>query len=490
MKTFDFDSSVLSSDNRGIPENQPLSEEEIKHLMEAVLHNTLSDDDLQLLGKIRMSDMISDSFPEILKNAAISAMPKDQMKRIESALLQMSSVQDTVNNAWHHLEDDMKLLDDFIEEVHKRTGCTRNEIIALLKPVNINYDGVQIPFWEMSAKSLNNYLEDVCTYIKNKTGDNPFSNSNLKIYNSNAIDALVYSNTTASARKYQQDPDKLCVMYHGKKYTFDKLYKELGTLSKKLLDTSIAILTRDIFSLAGDKSLDEICIPIKDYLRAQNKDIDPDYSLTGEALEKDKSIKKGRLKDLTKEIKNSCAALSLIQISWDENDDFCVLNIISKAQIKGGNIIITFSKDVASLLRNKPLITYYPTCLLQLDSRKTNAYCIGRKIAQHAGQRNNQRRGTDSTLSVKSLLDVAPEIPEYNETKERGDWKTRIFDKFENAMNALIDDIQYLTRWEYRNPINGNVVSRSAARAMTYSAYVKLMVDYIVKDNPQDITET
>lgn len=559
MKTFDFDSSVLS-DNTENPQKRIASQEEIQYLAKLAAFNPYSEDYEFLYGLICGSTL--DGYHLIRDEAksayleAIKHVPDPLFKNLrkpfqthinyvkdmcvltgleESEILDILpkssstikflsdvseisgfSIQDVFDvlpkvtfsldngKTVKVVEADIKtlniyapviaervmdapILDNFIEEVHKRTGCTGNEINTLLKSFTIKYDGKQVHLMNVSAKNLHRYLDDACSYIMSKTEDNPFSKSLLKTYNSNAIDALVYTNTTASARKWEQDPKKLSIVYHGTKYTFDNLYKELGTSSIKLLDASTAMLARNNFSLAGNNTSDEIFMSVKDYLRAQDLKVEPDYTLTGDALKKDITRANELVKALTKKLKVCCAVLSTIQISWDDVDDFGVINIFSKTQIKKGNIIITFSKDVASLFRNNPLITNYPSCLLKLDSKKKNAYCIGRKIAQHTWQRNNIIKGTNNTLSVKKLLDAAPEIPEYYETMDRGDWKRRIFDRFEDSMKDLIN-IHLLTRWEYRNPANGAVVPCTTARTLNYSSFEKLMVDYVVaNENEQNI---
>ena len=70
-------------------------------------------------------------------------------------------------------------------------------------------------------------------------------------------------------------------------------------------------------------------------------------------------------------------------------------------------------------------IMQYPTALLKHDNRKPNAYVIGRKMAFHNSNDQNRAAGTDSTLSVKSLLAAAPEIPTIDDIKARGQrsWK-------------------------------------------------------------------
>ena len=140
-----------------------------------------------------------------------------------------------------------------------------------------------------------------------------------------------------------------------------------------------------------------------------------------------------------------------------------------------GNIIFSFSLDMAKYLTNAYLMQY-PMELLKVDERNPNSYHIGKKLLLHNSIDNNKRKGTANILSVKSLLEVCPDIPTYEQVLATGrQLDQRIKAPFETALNSLSSFIS----WEYCNS-KGVPLTEEQLQATDYSTFEKLFIKFIV----------
>ena len=123
------------------------------------------------------------------------------------------------------------------------------------------------------------------------------------------------------------------------------------------------------------------------------------------------------------------------------------------------------------------------------DNYKTNAYKIGLEIAKHHSIDNNAAAGTESTLSVKSLLSYAPDIPTYEKLKEQGqrNWKDKIKKVLDESLNYQVTGGLW-EKWEYRDPVTDKTYTPETSQPLTWAKYSRLMVDFIMKAAP-DQTE-
>ena len=128
--------------------------------------------------------------------------------------------------------------------------------------------------------------------------------------------------------------------------------------------------------------------------------------------------------------------------------------------------------------------------LLRHDNRDPNSYVIGRKLLLQHSMDSNAAAGTDNTLSVKTLLAEAPDIPSMEELQTKGqrNWKRLIKEKLEAALNKNISTAPLLTRWEYRHPITGTTYTPETASGLSWDEYYSLMVDFVLAEEPDQAT--
>ena len=88
-----------------------------------------------------------------------------------------------------------------------------------------------------------------------------------------------------------------------------------------------------------------------------------------------------------------------------------------KSTIKNGVVYLFFTDEFSAYLVGRP-IAKYPHSLFRINGKMHNAYSIGFKMALHASNRNNIRKGTSRTLSVKNLLKCT-DYPSY------GQWQSK-----------------------------------------------------------------
>lgn len=272
---------------------------------------------------------------------------------------------------------------------------------------------------------------------------------------------------------------------------FDKLQGILSTPAKKILDTALLYLTSGNFYRGKRSSINPtVEIPLIEYGEACGYQLTPQTMATPEEQEKENRRVNERIKDLKKNVRRDLHDISRILWTGEETrgrnkGDYKEMRIISSHSISKGLIRINFDVEAAAYFVNA-YIMQYPTALLKHDNRKPNAYVIGRKMAFHNSNDQNRAAGTDSTLSVKSLLAAAPEIPTIDDIKARGqrNWKDKIKKPLEIALDENIS-VGLISKWEYRDPKTGHTYTADTAQPLTWTQYNRLMIDFVMIDAPE-----
>lgn len=270
------------------------------------------------------------------------------------------------------------------------------------------------------------------------------------------------------------------------------LLRAIGVSAKKLLDTATASLTNSNF-YKGTNVNPTATIPLIDYWDNQNYHVKPLQMDTEEEQEKEFSRVNETIKKLKQSLKEDLEKLQCIE--WDgqgtgrNRGDFAHLNYISSYEVKGTNLEVVFDYKLAQYLVQAYIMQWSPA-LLRHDNRDPNSYVIGRKLLLHHSMDSNAAAGTDNTLSVKTLLEEAPDITTIEELKDkkRRDWKKQIKEKLELALNKNITTAPLLKRWEYRDPITGATYTPETASALSWAKYYTLMVDFVMNEEPDQTT--
>lgn len=274
---------------------------------------------------------------------------------------------------------------------------------------------------------------------------------------------------------------------------FDSLKATLGVNTDKLLSTALTEFTKnnDFRNKSGE--IDRlVAFPLKDYARKLGYDVDEHETNSPEEAEKEKKRAKNALDNARKAIKKDLTLLRASYLSWEEKGvgegDFAQLNFFTWVGIKNGYIQMALSPEIAEYIRQRNVITQYPTALLKLDARKPNAYYIGRKLAEHYYIDNNMKRGTYNRIGVATLLGIT-DLPTYEavQKKDPGHWEGRIKEPFENALDELTG-AGVLTDWKYTHAKGIDLTEEEAYSIMDYDTFINLYIEYDLKD-PEDQTD-
>ena len=275
----------------------------------------------------------------------------------------------------------------------------------------------------------------------------------------------------------------------GSRYTledFSEVQGLLSTTAKKILDTAVLYLTSANFYRAEKTRVNPtVEIPLIEYGEACGFVLTAKKQETPEEQDAENKRVKERIKELKKNIRRDLHDLSTLlwtgEITRGKNkNDYAEMRLISGHSIRNGVIRINFDIDAASMLVNS-YIMQYPTVLLKHDSRNPNSYAIGRKIAFHNSNDQNRDAGTECTLSVKSILAAAPEIPTIEDIQSRGqrNWKDKIKKPLEFSLDSNIT-VGLISKWEYRDPKNGRTYTKETAQPLTWQQYSRLMIDFVM----------
>ena len=250
--------------------------------------------------------------------------------------------------------------------------------------------------------------------------------------------------------------------------SYNELTGGLRTSTHKLLDACTLALTQQNNYRGKDSELNPcVTIPLERFME-----------LCGIPLTKPSKDKTRR------KVKEDLETLYHISLEWTETSgnktkDFAKMRVCDKIALVRGNILFSFSVDMARYLTNSYLMQY-PIELLKVDERNPNNYHIGKKLLLHNSIDNNKRKGTANILSVKSLLEVCPDIPTYEQvlaTDRALDRRIKV--PFETALNSLSSFII----WEYCNS-KGVPLTEEQLQATDYSTFIKLYIKFDVLGVP------
>lgn len=270
---------------------------------------------------------------------------------------------------------------------------------------------------------------------------------------------------------------------------FDKLQSTLTTSARKIFDAAVLYLTNGNF-YRGRSISPTVEIPLIEYGEANGYQLTPRTMDTPEEQQAENRRVDERIKDLKNSIRRDLRDISSILWSGSETrgrnrGDYKEMRMISSHSIRNGMIRVNFDVEAASYLVNA-YVMQFPTALLRHDNHNPHAYPIGRKLSFHNNNDQNRRAGTESTLSVVSLLSAAPQIPTYEALQERGqrNWKDKIKRPLEGALDGNIN-VGIISKWEYRDPKSGTTFDAQSSLSLSWTQYSHLMVDFAMIDAPE-----
>lgn len=245
---------------------------------------------------------------------------------------------------------------------------------------------------------------------------------------------------------------------------YNKLTGGLRTSTAKLLDVCTLVLSHQNNYKETDlnKLNKVVTIPLEEYMAL--------CGIPDTKASKDKTRRK---------VNEDLDTLYHISMEWTENSgkktkDFAKMRLCDNVAIRKGNIIFSFTQDMAKYLTNS-YVMHYPLDILKLDERNANSYHIGKKLLLHNSIDNNRTKGTANILSVKSLLAVCPDIPTYEEvSKSDRHLEQRIKLPLELALNSL-----NFIKWEYCNS-KGTPLTEEQLQATDYNCFINLFIKFDV----------
>ena len=154
------------------------------------------------------------------------------------------------------------------------------------------------------------------------------------------------------------------------------------------------------------------------------------------------------------------------------------MNLFSSiTKFRNSEIQVALTPEFVNYYNTLPKM-YLPTKIFEIDTRyNQNAFYILWELAyQHNVNRNNKERA--NTISVKTLLNYCPKIPDYNEIKESGQIYQRIIQPFERDMQALLSiiDWYYIGIFDTKQPLGKKRLSE----------FLELKLHFIFKNMPKN----
>ena len=263
---------------------------------------------------------------------------------------------------------------------------------------------------------------------------------------------------------------------------YEKLKGTLGITTSKLLNYIIYKFTTQInFKDAKKKNvypLPTISISLKEYAEAIGKPI-------GTKSQRD---------NFRKSIKHDCEILKSQKIKWNEinkkgeeqtSGEMGVVGAWNLSNGKNATLNVSLESTFSESLINGGL-TQIPIVLLEIDPTDPNSYFIGEKLADHHAMDGNYKRGTHNRLKVKTLLERT-DLPKYEDMKKANNrnWKVRIKDPFEKALNNLVDKYSFLKTWQYAHAKGIPLTSDEIKNIKKYDDFVNLYILFETVNEPE-----
>ena len=182
--------------------------------------------------------------------------------------------------------------------------------------------------------------------------------------------------------------------------------------------------------------------PLKDYAALLGYDVLEHPTKNQEEAEQEKKRAAEVLKKARKSINQDLNLLFNFSYSWKEKikgkeEDFKDIRIIGAKGIERGYIEAEITPSFANYILKHTTMTKYPQALLKIDGYHNNAYYLGLKIAEHWHIDKNQQKGTNDTLSIKTLLKCL-NLPNIQKLREQeASWQQKIFEPFMQNLDYL-----------------------------------------------------
>lgn len=262
---------------------------------------------------------------------------------------------------------------------------------------------------------------------------------------------------------------------------YESIISNLSINTDKLLNYAIYHFTKNN-DFRNKKEINcSVIFDLRDYAYMLGYDVFPHNNTDKEKKRANKRLDKAR-----ENVNKNLDLLFSLSISWKDDSkrtkdrhDYNRIRLISeRGQIKNNMVYFTFTPAYAAYLVNRNVIGQYPAKLLAMDSRKTTAYKIAKKLFDYYFIDNNIIHGTNDILSIKSILPFSG-LASYEEVqkKDRGHWIERIKEPLEAALDELTQ-LQILSDWEYTHEKKRALSYDEAAAIIDYYEYEKLYLHF------------
>lgn len=216
----------------------------------------------------------------------------------------------------------------------------------------------------------------------------------------------------------------------------------------------------------------QLAIPLSDYIITccGSKDADTPQQ------------RKDTRKQLLKDLKFLQATLIALVSGAKKNG---AVRILDSGDVSRGQINIVFSSQMACYLLRKSKFMWFPSQMFCVSNKSPLAYRLGHALVLHSCIANNQIKGTEGTISVRTLLRYCRNLPSPDEVRRRnGNYKQAVIYPVTEALDTLAD--MDIIDWTYRGTASSDDVYAPA----DYAAFLMDYIDYNLQKAPEGLKPT
>jgi hypothetical protein len=160
--------------------------------------------------------------------------------------------------------------------------------------------------------------------------------------------------------------------------------------------------------------------------------------------------------------------------------DFLDVNICDSKGIENGVIIVKFTDTFFQVIRGYSVM-HYPAQLFRLSGKRNpHSYPLLHKLAEH--KRMNRHKKNENIISVRALLEAAPDIPTAEEVmRTTRHLNARIIEPFVRDLDALAETLT----WEYCHS-NGAPLTKEEVENQNYALIITLMIKIFWINYPEE----
>ena len=268
---------------------------------------------------------------------------------------------------------------------------------------------------------------------------------------------------------------------HGVQYWLVPSKVKLDGSTFQMLDYLIKKITESTYRTATKEEIlanREIEIDLKEVSKLFGKTMNGTKKMVLRTVESLANIKIDRLDIPLK--RNVVVKNNSDIIKWSFPIVSAIGKYLNNKSIKNSRMRVELHVKLVEMLPKEAYLMYYPDALFRINTaRYPNAFLFGRRLCLH--YRQNQKKNNSNSINVETLLNLALEIPKYDDIKKTGSIRQRIIAPFIRDMDVLVK-MNVLSEWHLEDLFSKELID--CPKTVTWKQFINSKLVFELKEYP------